>query len=80
MPGYVLIADVFAAILAFAGFTMAFRQSTVRRLIGRSPPVSSIAPADGEVDPITYILRIAGVMLMVFGIAIGGMFTLFHAA
>ena len=65
MPGYVLIADVFAAILAFAGFTMAFRQSTVRRLIGRSPPVSSIAPADvdesrhaGE-SPLAYALRVA---------------------
>lgn len=80
MPGYVVLADVFAVILAVAGFTMAFRQSTVRRLIGRPPPVASTRLAGDEEEPITYILRIAGVMVMVFGIVIGGMFTLFHFA
>lgn len=77
MPGYVVIVDFFGAILAFAGFMMAFRQSTVRRLMGRpAPPVSSIAQANQDGDPIAYILRIAGIMVMVFGIVIGGMVTL----
>ena len=81
MPGYVFAVDFFAAILAFIGFSMAFRQSTVRRLIGRPPPrASSIVQADDEVDPITYILRIAGIMIMIFGIVIGGMVTLSNLA
>ncbi len=73
MPGHVLIVDLFGVILAFIGFTMAFRQKTFRRLIGRPPPVA--ANAD---DPVTYILRIAGTMVMVFGLAIGVMVTLFN--
>lgn len=77
MPGYVLIVDIFGAMLAFAGFSMAFRQRAVRRFIGRpSPPATSIARANNEDDPITYILRIAGIMIMVFGIVMGGMVTL----
>lgn len=77
MPGYVLIVDAFGALLAFAGFTMAFRQSVIRRLIGRPSSPSAVADAG---DPLTYVLRIAGVMVMVFGIVIGGMVTLFHLA
>ncbi len=81
MPGYVFAVDFFAAIFAFIGFSMAFRQSAVRRLIGRPPPrASSLVQADGESDPITYILRIAGIMIMIFGIVIGGMVTLSHLA
>ncbi|NML91350.1 hypothetical protein VVT58_21955 (plasmid) [Sphingobium sp. SJ10-10] len=78
MSGYVFLVDIFAAILAVTGFSMAFRQSFVRRLIGRPPPpASTIVAANSDEEPITYILRIAGVMVMVFGIAIGGMVTLF---
>lgn len=81
MPDYVLVVDFFAAIAVFIGFSMAFRQAAVRRIIRRRPPrVSSLARTGGEGDPITYILRIAGVMTMVFGIAIGGMVTLFNLA
>lgn len=67
-----------SVILVIAGFNMAFRQPFVRRLIGQPerPSVQS-APADEE-DPLTYGLRIAGIMIMVFGIALGGMLTLFH--
>ncbi|WP_232307718.1 hypothetical protein [Sphingobium chungbukense] len=43
-------------------------------------PLGCDFPAGEGVDPLTYVLRIAGVMIMVFGIAIGGMLTLFHLA
>ena len=80
MPGYVIVVDVFGIVLVVVGFHMAFRQPFVRQLLGRpvSPP-SHLSEGDDE-DPLAYILRIAGVMIMVFGIAIGGMLTLFHLA
>jgi hypothetical protein len=79
MPGYVLIIDLFGAILAGFGFTMAFRQSVIRRFIGGSDPAAPpIASAKNHEDPLTYVLRIAGIMMMAFGIAIGIMVTLFH--
>lgn len=78
MPGYVIAVDVLGLILVILGFNMAFRQPFVRRLIGRPKrPVSQLAGAEHQ-DPLTYALRIAGVMMMVFGIALGGMMTLFH--
>ncbi|OCC24642.1 hypothetical protein MB02_03920 [Croceicoccus estronivorus] len=78
MPAYVLIVDVFGLILAVIGFSMAFRQDFVRRLVGRPPrPASSV---NENSDPLTYILRIAGIMIMAFGIAIGGMVTMFSLA
>ena len=81
MPAYVLIVDIFGLILAVAGFCMAFRQAFVRRLIGRPPlPTSSLDEADDTGDPLTYILRIAGIMMMAFGVAIGIMVTLFSLA
>jgi len=80
MPRYVLIVDFFGALLAITGFMMAFRQAAVRRLIGKPPTASSIARQTDHDDPLTYVLRIAGVMIMVFGIVIGGMVTLFHLA
>lgn len=76
MPGYVLIVDFFAVVMAIIGFVMAFRQTFVRRLIGR--PASQIRHGNGDQGPLTYVLRIAGVMIMAFGIAIGGMVTLFN--
>lgn len=78
VPAYVLIVDVFGLILAVIGFCMAFRQGLVRRLIGR-PPRTASAVNEGD-DPLTYILRIAGVMMMAFGIAIGCMVTMFSLA
>lgn len=81
MPGYVLIVDVFGLILAVLGFNMAFRQTAFRRLIGRPKPSMPPSPnTDDSDDPLTYVLRIAGVMIMVFGIVIGGMLTLFNLA
>ena len=81
MPGYVLTVDIFGFVLAVIGFAMAFRQAAVRRLLGRPrrPPSQFRQGSDGG-DPLTYILRIAGVMIMVFGLVIAGMVTLFHLA
>ena len=75
MPGHVLIVDFFGLVLAAIGFTMAFRQPMVRRLLGRPVLPPSQFRNDDE-DPLTYVLRIAGVMVMIFGIVIGGMVTL----
>ncbi|MCK9541831.1 MAG: hypothetical protein M0R03_07355 [Novosphingobium sp.] len=77
MPGYVLIIDFFGLMAALIGFTMAFRQDVVRHMIGRPP---APGPNNGEGDPLTYILRIAGTMVMVFGVVIAGMVTLFNLA
>lgn len=76
MPTYVLIVDLFCVIFAVTGFTMAFRQNVARRMLGRPAPRSANIGDDS--DPLTYILRISGVMVMVFGLAIGIMVTLFH--
>lgn len=79
MPAHVFVVDAFALVLVVVGFTMAFRQASFRRAIGRpKPPSTPLRPDGAEDDPLTYILRIAGVMLMAFGIAIGGMLTLFN--
>jgi hypothetical protein len=80
MPGYVLIVDFFGLVLAIIGFNMAFRQAAVRRLIGRPvrPPSRSRDQSDNEDEPLTYVLRIAGVMIMIFGIVIAGMVTLLN--
>jgi hypothetical protein len=74
MPSFVLVAT-FALGLAFVGFSMAFRQVAVRRLLGRPAPLKSAGEDD---DPLAYALRIAGVMIMTFGIVIGGMVTIVH--
>ncbi|HQA27461.1 MAG TPA: hypothetical protein PK893_15105 [Candidatus Competibacteraceae bacterium] len=55
---------------------MAFRQSFVRRMLGWSPAPGKTC----EADPTAYGLRIAGVMVMVFGFALGMMVTLFNLA
>lgn len=81
MSGYVVLVVLFGAVCALAGFVMAFCQDFVRRLLGRQkPPAPAAGSQDRLDDPLTYILRIAGVMLMAFGIAIAGMFTLFSLA
>lgn len=78
---FVVVVDLFSLTLAFVGFSMAFRQTSVRRMLGRplQPPSRHIEDDPSE-DPLTYALRIAGIMVMVFGIVIGGMVTLSHIA
>lgn len=78
MTANVLIVDAFCLVLAVCGSMMAFRQKFVRRLIGRAAPPSQ--PAPEEPDPITYMLRISGIMIMAFGVALGLMVTLFNPA
>lgn len=78
MSGHVLIVDLIALIVAAAGFAMAFRQPFVRRLFGWSPGPSGTDRT--EDDAVTYVLRISGTMIMVFGIALGTMVTLFNMA
>lgn len=69
----VVIVDLFGLVLVALGFFMAFRQAGVRRMFGWTA-----APREaGSADPVTYALRIAGVMIMVFGFVLGMMVTLF---
>ncbi|WP_395336910.1 hypothetical protein WBP06_20960 [Novosphingobium sp. BL-8H] len=77
MTGSVILVDVFGLLLAVIGFTMAFRQHVARRILGRPIRPDTRQAPDNE-DPLTYGLRIAGVMIMVFGIVIAGMVTLFN--
>ena len=80
MSTYVLIVDLIGAVMAVIGFHMAFRQALVRRLVGRllSRPPQPARPAGGEDDPLTYALRIPGVMIMIFGLAMAATITLYH--
>lgn len=77
MPAYVVIIDIFGAILAVVGFLMAFRQAFVRQVLGLQPAAQSSSGEDDE-DPLTYALRISGIMIMVFGVALAGMMTIAH--
>lgn len=79
MPAYVIIVDIFSLALMGVGFAMAFRQDLVRHILNRDGPQGRPTPTrdDGR-DPLTYVLRIAGVMVMAFGLTLGGMITLFH--
>lgn len=74
MPTYVIAIAVSGFTLAIAGFCMAFRQSAIRRILNRPLKPTQFAEDGNWEDAMTYILRIAGVMVMVFGIAIAGMF------
>lgn len=76
MPGYLLVGTG-ALLAAIAGYALAFRQDSVRRLLGRPLPLRS---SGEDEDPLAYALRIAGVMIMAFGIIIGGMVTIVHFA
>ena len=72
----VAIVDLCGLVLVVLGYCMAFRQAGVRRMFGWSA-----APGEGgSADPATYALRIAGVMIMVFGFVLGMMVTLFSLA
>ena len=74
--GHILIVAL-GLFLALSGFNMAFRQTAVRRWLGRpAPPRTS----GEDEDALAYALRISGMMIMAFGIVIGGMFTAFQMA
>jgi hypothetical protein len=79
MTAFVLFVDFLGLGLAAVGFCMAFRQDFVRDLFGVQPkPGEQLQGQDSGGDPLTYILRISGTMIMVFGIAIAGMITVFN--
>ena len=61
---------------------MAFRQALVRRTWRklRPPPISRAPSYAPEDDPVRYMLLIAGIMVMMFGITIACMATVFHLA
>lgn len=81
MPRYVVMVDTFGLLLAMTGFCMAFRQGFVRRLIRQPPqPAKNQTAKAGHDDPLTYVLRISGVMIMIFGMVIGGMVTMINLA
>ena len=79
MPLRVVIVDVFCVLLAGVGFVTAFRQGPVRRLLGWKRAEDGSLPG-GSADPLTYILRIAGMMAMAFGLAFGMITTVFYLA
>lgn len=56
---------------------MAFKSNAFRRVTRMAPP-SATGSGGGDVDPLAYISRIAGVMIMMFGIVLAGMFTLVY--
>lgn len=77
MPTQVLVATILGFTLAIAGFLMAFKPSHFRRgphLSAHSAP----REAGGAPGPLGYALRIAGVMIMMFGIVLAGMFMLVY--
>ncbi|WP_380874294.1 hypothetical protein ACFB49_46980 [Sphingomonas sp. DBB INV C78] len=80
MPIYVLIIDILGIVFAISGFLMAFRPMTVRRwwrMFRRAGETERLA-VPAKDDPVVYALRIAGVMIMIFGITIAGMMTFAH--
>lgn len=79
MAAYLLCVDLFGLVLAVIGFHMAFRQRYVRSLFTRSRYADASSRRDGAgEDPLTYILRIAGIMVMIFGLVFAGMMTMVH--
>ena len=85
MPHHVILIDILGIVMVIVGFTMAFRQGFVRRLLNQ-PAVArgnghdDHGHDDDEGDALSYVLRLSGVMIMLFGFALGGMFTLFNMA
>lgn len=67
----IFLFDAFCAVLVVAGLLIAFR---------KRPRLPGAADGDPKDDPATYARRIAGVMLMALGLALGTIFTAFHYA
>jgi hypothetical protein len=69
----IVLIDVFCIILITIGVTMVLRRTNIR-----GPGMNTIVPGPVDSDPLTYIFRIAGTMLAVFGLALGLSMTIFH--
>ena len=82
MPTTVIVIDLIGFLLVLLGFHLAFRQELVRRWWGiwrdeqhrprEAPPLT-------DDDPVRYVLRISGVMILAFGIVLSLLFTLAHS-
>lgn len=75
MLNFILAVDIFGTVLAIVGFLMAFRPKAFRRMARMPPPPP---PQMVQTDARAYVLRIAGVMIMMFGITLAVMFTLVY--
>lgn len=73
-----IFAILFGVGCSVAGFLLAFRQAATRRWIERVGIRLDGVDGEGDDNPFTYIFRIAGMMLLAFGIALAGMFILFN--
>ncbi|MGE3745055.1 MAG: hypothetical protein AB7G25_04945 [Sphingomonadaceae bacterium] len=77
----IVVIDLFGLVLIVLGYHMAFRQATVQHWWAllhpnQKPPDLALSITDD--DPAKYALRISGVMILAFGIAISLLFTLSH--
>jgi hypothetical protein len=76
LPVIVLVIDLIGLVLAVIGFHLAFRQEQVRRwwamLRGAR---ADLLPLTDD-DPARYALRIAGMMILAFGVVLAGFFTM----
>ena len=81
MPTAVILIDLLGLILIVLGFHLAFRQNLVRRwwsvLRHECHAPARLQSLTGE-DPARYAMRISGVMILAFGVAITLLFTLSH--
>lgn len=79
MSATVVVIDLIGLGLVVLGFHMAFRQEFTRRLWSKlrhqDQAGAQLAPLT-EDDPARYVLRIAGMMILAFGIVISLLFTL----
>lgn len=69
----IVLIDIFCLILITTGVAM-----VLRRPNARGPGMSTAVASPVGSNPATYIFRIAGTMLAVFGLALGLMMTIFH--
>jgi len=81
MPTVVIIVDLLGLLLIVLGFHLAFRQDLVRRWwsVSRheSHSPARLRPLTDQ-DPARYAMRISGVMILAFGVALSLLFTLSH--
>jgi hypothetical protein len=81
MPTAVIMIDLMGLVLIVLGFHLAFRQDLVRRwwsvLRHESQAPAHLQPLTDE-DHARYAMRISGVMILAFGVAITLLFTLSH--
>lgn len=69
----ILLFDAFCALLIVAGLVIAFKKPS-------GPPKDGVSGGSAGDDPRTYVRRIAGVVLMAFGLALAVIFTTFYYA